>query len=231
MNKLHTIALGGVLAASISSAFAEPSRTFFTETADVAANGSVSLDLEYIFADTAGGTGVRIGGMGGEILLNNTNSSGDNGEFVSSSIGYKKTIQKNLAVYGILSYLNDDAQPDAYTDFAFGVAYTIKNKSLNANINGELITDDSDSLRGGDTTIFVKGAIEFSIDNVLANSSLIAEMALEDSDFIETAAALGMRWQPSKRVTTDLIFYADNGNLAGDTVTGIPGYIKVNIEF
>lgn len=231
MNKLHTIALGGVLAASISSAFAEPSRTFFTETADVAANGSVSLDLEYIFADTAGGTGVRIGGMGGEILLNNRNTpAGGTDEFLSTSIGYKKAMQKNLAAYGILSYINDDTLAEAYTDFALGVAYTQPMDKIRININGEILTDDSKFLRG-ETVIFVKGAIQFDIDNLLANSSLIAEVALEDSDFLETAMTLGMRWQPSKRVTTDFIIYADDGNPAGDKVTGIPGYIKLNIAF
>lgn len=232
MNKLSTLALGGLLAASLSSAaYAEPTRTFFTETADTAAKGSVSLDMEYAFSESAGGTGIRIGGMGGEILLNNTNSAGSGDQFQSSSIGYKKAIQKNLAVYGILSYLNDDANADAYTDIALGVAFTLKQKQITFNINGELITDDSNALRGGDTTIFVKGSLKVSMDKVLPNSSMMVELALEDSDFIETASAFGFRWQPSKRVTTDLIIYVDDGNLAGNTITGIPGYIKLNLAF
>ena len=231
MNKFSTVALGGLLAASLSSAaYAEPTRTFFTETADVAAKGSVSLDMEYPFIELGFGSGVRIGGMGGEILLNNTNSAGDGFEFQSTSIGYKKVLQKNLAAYGILSYINADAAPDAYTDFALGVAYTMPMDKIRININGEILTDDSESLRG-ETTIFVKGALRVDTANLVPNSSMIAEVALEDSDFLETAIALGMRWQPSKRVTTDFIIYADNGNLAGDTVTGIPGYIKLNLAF
>ena len=235
MNKLSTVALGGLLAASLSSAaYAEPTRTFFTETANTAAKGSVSLDMEYGFSETASGTGIRIGGMGGEILLNNTNSASEDGQFQSSSIGYKKTIQKNLAAYGILSYLNDDANADAYTDIALGVAFTLEQKQITININGELITDDSNAtpLRGGDTTIFVKGSLEVSMDQVLPNSSMMVELALEDSDFIETASAFGFRWQPSKRVTTDLIIYVDDGDPTnGDSVMGIPGYIKLNLAF
>lgn len=234
MNKFSTVALGGLLAASMSSAaYAEPTRTFFTETADVAAKGSVSLDMEYPFDNngTGIGTGVRIGAMGGEILLNNSNSAGPNGEFVSNSIGYKKTIQKNLAAYGILNYYNDDAFGDAVTDIALGVAFTLEQKQMTININGELITDDSGTLRGDETTIFLKGSLKVSMDQVLPNSSFIAELALEDNDFIETASAFGIRWQPSKRVTTDLIVYIDNGDPASEKITGIPGYIKLNLAF
>lgn len=232
MNKLSTIALGGLVAASMStSAYAEPTRTFFTETADVAAKGTVSLDMEYPFSTGGSGTGVRIGGMGGEILLNNRNTpAGGEEEFLSTSIGYKKVIQKNLAAYGILSYINDDAQVEAYTDFALGVAYTLPMNNIRLNINAEILTDDSESLRT-ETTIFVKGALQVDMSQALENTSVIVEVALEDNDALETGMALGFRWQPSKRVTTDLIIYADDGNLAGDTVTGIPGYIKLNIAF
>ncbi|MFW2374670.1 MAG: hypothetical protein ACN4GM_16205 [Gammaproteobacteria bacterium] len=236
MNKLTTVTLGGLLAVSMSSAaYAEPTRTFFAETADVATKGSVSLDLEYEFEDIGGGTGIRIGGMGGEILLNNTQYGVDE-TFYVSSLGYKKVIQKNLAVYGILSYYNGPVQgpgpgpaaDESFTDFAIGVAYTLKQKLMTININGEIITDDSGTLRGDETTVFVKGAIKFPINNLLDKSSLIAEVAVEDNDTLDTASAFGLRWEPSSRVTTDLIIYVDNGV---DDIIGIPGYIKLNLAF
>ncbi|MCW8956270.1 MAG: hypothetical protein OQL09_05255 [Gammaproteobacteria bacterium] len=231
MNKFSTVALGGLLAAAMSSSvYAEPTRTFFTETADIAPNGSVSLDLDYGFDDIAGGTGIRIGALGGEILLNNT-QAGQGQTFVASSIGYKKVLQKNLSAYGIISYVNDDVL-GSYTDFAIGAAYTIKQKDLTININGEILSDDTGVAgfppRGGDTTLFVKGAIKLPIDNVLPNSSLIAEVALEDNDLLETQSAFGVRWEPSKRVTADLIVYVDEGTT--DTI-GLPGYIKLNLAF
>ena len=75
MNKQSITVLSGLLVAALSSAaYAEPTRTFRSETADIATNNSVSLDLEYGVGTTASGTGVRIGALGGEVLLNNSNS-------------------------------------------------------------------------------------------------------------------------------------------------------------
>ncbi len=224
MNKISTITLGGLLVAAISSAaYAEPTRTFSSETADIAANGSASLDLEYGTGTTAGGTGVRIGAFGGEVFLNNNNSG-----FASSSIGYKAAFQKNLAGYAIFSYLDDGAV--ATTDIALGVAYTIKMKAVTFNINGEFITDDA-NIRGGNTTIFVKGAIKFPINKALPSSSLIAEITAENNDAIDGTIDLGLRWSPSKRVTADIMFYVGNETPNADDTIGIPGAITLNVAF
>lgn len=227
MNISSTITIVGLLAATItSSVYAEPTRTFFSETAKTADDGVISVDLEYQFRENGTGTGVRIAAFDGEVLLNITNSG-----FATSSIGYKKVIQKDLAVYAILSHLNDGNRNNnsrSFTDFALGAAYTLKLENLSLNFNGELITDDSETQRGGDTTIFLKAAAIVPINNANKNTSLIAEVALENNDFIDTLVALGLRWQPSSRLTTDLIFYVDDGT---EDTTGIPGYVKLNFIF
>lgn len=222
MNKLSTLALGGLLTAAISStAYAEPTRTFFSETAETAIDGTVSIDVEYQFNESGTNTGARIGAFGGEVLLNNGNTG-----FATSSIGYKKIFQKDLAFYGILSYLNNDIE--SFTDIALGAVYTLNLKDVSFNFNGELITDDSETLRGGDSTLFIKAAVIFPINKARTNISLIAEVAVENNDLLDTGTALGLRWQPSSRLTTDFIVFADNGV---DDTTGIPGYVKLNFAF
>ena len=49
MKKHSTLAMTGLLTIASTVAAAEPTRTFFTETAEVAAQGSASLDLDYTF--------------------------------------------------------------------------------------------------------------------------------------------------------------------------------------
>jgi len=202
MIKLYTLAIGGTLMATLSSAaYAAPTRTLFTETAETAADSYISIDLEYQFSENGTGTAARIGAFNGEVLLNVTNSG-----FAASSIGYKKVIGENLAAYGILSYLNDDRITGSFLDIAIGAAYTIKSGDVTFNLNGEFITDDSETQRGGDNTIFLKGAAIIPLNTTKKDLSLIAEVALENNDFIDTSTALGIRWQPAARLTTDFIF-------------------------
>jgi len=224
MNIFTATTTGAILTlVSVSTAFAAPSRTFFSETARTAPQDQISLDLEYNFDNDASGTGIRLGKFGGEVLLNITNS-----EFAASSLGYKKTINNDLAIYGLLSYLNDDNRADSFTDIAVGIAYTLPLKGVTFNFNGEFITDDSDTLRGGDNTLFLKIAalVPLTIDN--SSADLIFELAAENNDNLDTGAAFGLRWQPSNQITTDFILYLDDGN---DDATGIPGYIKLNYAF
>jgi hypothetical protein len=206
-----------------SAALAQPSRTFFSETGTTAIKDKVSIDLEYDFDNDANATGIRLGKFGGEVLLNITNA-----EFAASSIGYKREIRKDIALYGLLSYFNDSGPSDSYTDIAVGIAYTLKLKEISFNFNGEFITDDSETRRGGDNTLFLKAAalLPLTIDN--SSTTLILEIAAENNDSLDTGAAFGVRWQPSQNLTTDFILYVDNGS---NDATGIPGYIKLNYEF
>jgi len=225
MNKASIVAIVSLLATSITStAFAEPTRTFFSETAKTANDGSISLDLEYQFVKNGFGTGLRIGAFDGEVLLNVTNTG-----FAASSIGYKKMINNDIVAYGILSHRNnEDNNSDSFTDIAIGAAYTLSLKNLSFNFNGEFITDDSESQWGGDNTLFLKAAMILPIKSTKFNTSFIAEVALENNDFIDTLFALGLRWKPSNRLTTDLIFHVDDGN---NETSGIPGYVKLNFVF
>lgn len=238
------LAVTGLLAISSSAVIAEPTRTFFTETAEVAAQGAASLDLDYAFTSDGFGTGVRFGAAGGEIQIN-AKSVTDPSGFRSTSIGYKRILQPQLAAYGVLSYTNDAINapgPGNYsaTDFALGLAYTMQvganaqaaNSGITLNFNVELVTDDEGLQgRGAETTLFAKAAAVIPTNQLVANTDFIVEVGLEDSDVLDTQASLGFRWQPAKNITTDLIVYADDGDPVADPATGIPGYVKVNIAF
>ena len=128
----------------------------------------------------------------------------------------------------MISHLNDDDLPDSFTDIAVGIAYTMPMEGITFNLNGEFITDDSETLRGGDTTLFAKGAalIPLTLDN--SPASLIVELVAENNDDLDTGASFGLRWVPIPRLTTDFVFYLDNGS---NDATGIPGYIKLNYQF
>ena len=227
MNNFFTIGLFALLTSTLASlADATPTRTFFAETPGIAADGSVSVDLEYSAFSTGISTGARIGAPYGEVLINNSTSV-----LPFTSIGYKGAIKENLAAYAILSYINIEATATTTsanaTDIALGISYAIENEDFTINLNGEFITDDTGAFRGAKNTIFLKSAVDIPIDYALANSSVIAELIIENNPAISNAVVLGMRWQPTESFTTDLIFYRD----VDSRIFSVPGYVKMNLVF
>src|SRR5688572_30573567 len=112
--KKHAAALL-MLAASL--AHAEPTRLFSQETAEV--TKEVSLDLDYGLTGSLGlAGGLRIGALGGEVLVNAKNDLDLAGSgFSGGNIGYKRAIMPNLALFGFLAHDNPDNAPST-TDFA-----------------------------------------------------------------------------------------------------------------
>lgn len=215
---------------------AEPSRVFFQETTAIEKQGSISLDVDYPFSSNGLTAGLRIGAFGGVVLINSHSNLATYTGFQTSSAGFKKMINKQIAAYGVLSYFNNPA--DSGTDYAIGIAYTGSNGTLSYNLNPELISDNNqNTVRGGNDTLFLKGAISVPLTSLkVGNASAIAEVILENNSDLDTVTNLGLRWIPRKDVTLDFVLYSDrgspavNGN-AKDYNRGIPGMIKANILF
>ena len=241
MNKtIHSLLFVSLSAIATTSAqAADTSRLFTSETANTLKKGAVSLDLEYDFsAATSAGvaTSLRTGAFGGEIMLNS--ASDDHSGFAGTSIGYKKSIGKGLAAYGVVSHY-DDGDPGApvitsATNFAVGAAYTLKSGALTYNLNPEFVTDDGGlNNRGDKSTLFIKGSVQYKLKKVPV--SLVAEVVLDNNSNVvapvERNISLGARWQPKKNLTLDFIVYHDTGLVNVDEITGLPGYVIVNYLF
>ena len=231
MNKtIHSLLFISLSAVATASAqAADTSRFFFSETATTLSANNVSVDLEYSFISAGLATGIRGGALGGEVMLN-TASNALTG-FVTSGIGFKKTIGKNLSAYGIISYFDDGTVANSATDFAIGAAFTMKTGGLTLNLNPEVVTDDRGvgGPRGGKNTVFIKGIAAYKLNN--APVSLVAEVILENNIALERVVNLGARWQPKKNITVDVIVYQDFGPLPTNTIKAIPGYIIINYLF
>lgn len=225
-NTIRIVVLGLLSCGALSAHAAQSSRIFFEQTANTLSKNTASVDLEYSFLSAGLATGVRAGAFGGEVMLN-TASDAISG-FSFTSIGYKASIQKGLAAYGIVSYFDEEVSNFNATDFAVGIAFTQRNGAVTFNINPELVTDDV-GLRGLDNTIFVKGSVMFDLKDT--DTSLVAEVILENNDFLDTVINLGARWKPKNNIHVDMIVYSDAGDLGGGSVTGIPGYLIVSMLF
>jgi hypothetical protein len=227
----YSLLLAGLIAGATASAqttapsqLTETSRLFFEQTGHTLAADTVSIDLEYSFISSAVATGLRAGALGGEVMLNSASDSISGFDY--TSIGYKRSLQKGLSAYGILSYFDDELSNISATDFALGAAYTIKLNELSFNINPEVVTDDV-GIRGGKNTIFVKASAALALRNT--RTALVAEVILENNTFLDTVINLGARWQPRNNISVDLVVYSDGGDQG--TTKGVPGYIIVNLLF
>lgn len=233
MNRYLSLPLFALLAVMFNqNVFAEPSRMFSQETSAIETDGSVSLDLDYAFLSYGWNTGLRMGAFDGVLLINSNPETGTNMGLVGSSIGFKKLIQDNIAAYGVVSYYADAV--DSYSDFAIGATYTAKSGTLTYNINPEFITDKLSGNRGTKNTVFVKGSVLFPLTQVkTGKASVIAELNLENNDALDSIVNLGLRWAPKKNMTMDFVVYSDRGSPGGvdNNEKGLPGWIKVNLEF
>ena len=214
---------------------AEPSRVFFQETTAIEQQGSISLDVDYPFSGNGLTAGLRIGAFNGVVLINSHSDYTETRTgFSTSSAGFKKMLNKNIAAYGVLSYFDNNV--DSGTDFAIGIAYSGKNGTLSYNLNPELISDKQ-TVRGNKDTLYLKGAVGIPLTSLkVGNASAIAEVILENNSNLDTVTNLGLRWIPRKDVTLDFILFSDRGSPAvngnnKDVMKGVPGMIKANILF
>jgi hypothetical protein len=233
-NDLFKAMIGVIVMTVAVGAHAAPTRLVTQELGRVAPADSISADLEYLFLSTGITGGLRIGAFRGEVLLNARNTAAlDGSDLAITNLGYKASVGRDLAVYGLMSYLRVDPPVGASvsaTEFGVGLAYTLRQGALTFNLNPELLTDDDNAFRGGDTTIFVRGGALFELPLRMSGKlSLLGEVTLENSDFLDTTINLGARWELRKDVTIDFVLFNDQGD-AGDE-QGIPGALKVNIAF
>lgn len=230
MNKtIHSLLFVSLSAVATASAHAADTSRFFTgETSTTLSSGAASIDLEYSFISLGFESGIRAGALGGEIMLNS--ASDPHSGFFNSGIGYKKSIAKDLAAYGVISHYDDGTVGNSATNFALGAAYTMKTGGITLNINPELVTDDGGlNGRGNKSTLFIKGLAAYKLNNMPV--SLVAEIVLDNNSFVERNINLGVRWQPKKNLTVDVVVYHDDGIPANDPITAIPGYIIINYLF
>jgi hypothetical protein len=216
---------------------AEPSRLFSQELGEVTRD--ISVDLDYGIGTSLGvAAGLRIGAFGGEVLVNTKNALDlANSGLVDTNIGYKRVVAPNLAVYGILSYDQQDPagagpKPDATANMAIGAAYTMRQgRNLILTVNPEWVTDDGGfNGRGDQATLFVKAGIGYVLpEQRYGKITLIGEYIADNSDFLDPVLNLGVRWEPRKNITLDAVLLNDRGDLAG--MQGIPGMIRLNIVF
>ena len=215
-------------------AHAEPSRLFSQETAEV--SKEISVDLDYGLTGSLGlAGGLRIGAFNGEVLVNAKNDLDLAGSgFSGGNIGYKRVIMPNVALFGILAHDNPDNAPST-TDLALGAAYTVRMKELLLNASLEYVTDDDGvNGRGDDNTMFLKLGAAYAVpSSAIPGSagrfSLIGELALEDSDFLDTVLNLGVRWEVRRNINVDFVFVNDRGD--NGSRSGLPGAVRLNLAF
>ena len=230
MNKtIHSLLFVSLSAVATASAQAADTSRFFTgETATTLKKGAVSIDLEYLFSSQGNAASLRTGAFGGAIMLNSASYA--HSGFTDSSIVYKKSIGKGLAAYVVVSHYDDGIIANSATNFAVGAAYTMKTGDITFNINPEFVTDDGNKNNRGDkSTLFIKGLAAYKLKKVPV--SLVAEIVLDNNDFVERNVNVGVRWQPKNNLTLDVVIYHDSGLPASDPVTAIPGAVVVNYLF
>ncbi len=215
---------------------AEPSRLVFLEQASVAAAGTVAVDLGYD-ADVGAGvnTGIRIGLAGGEFQINRSDwdsvlpSSTD----YTTTIGFKKSINTDLALYGEFGMIDreqNDIETDDATSIAFGAAYSINpGPGFFVSLNAELVALDDPGLE--DET-FIKLGVGALYDLNLTQTGkvyLLGELITDDSSDTDTTLLLGARWAVNDRVTIDFSVIENSGD--AQETTAVPGSITVNLVF
>ena len=214
----------GMLTLLISSSLVHsaPTRMFNVETPEIAAIDSVSIDVEYPFLSGGTSTSLRVGTQNGELFLNNNRSG-----LTTTSIGYKGAIIRNIALFTTMSHITlNTTTNSSLTEISVGATTAINMETLTLVGSAELISADS-STTGSDNIIFLRGAIDFPTNNILENSSLIAELRLDNDSAVNTYSSFGARWQPTKRLTIDMIIYSKNGS----SIIAIPGYVILNFVF
>lgn len=232
--KNHAVKLligSATLCAFAAAQAAEPTRLFSQETAEV--SKELSVDLDYNTAPNSVGLagGLRIGAAGGEVLVNSRNPLDLSGSgFVGSSIGYKRALKPQLALFGAIAHDNPEGAPST-TDVAIGAAYTMRiNPQLLLNASAEFVTDDDGGNgRGDENTLFLKLGAGYGIPTNAGRVTLIGEVILEDNDLLDTVFNLGVRWEARRNVTVDFVVVNDRGDLGSDS--GLPGAVRVNIAF
>ena len=201
-----------------------PSFGFVQETAALTLDGDIRVDL---FNNTNYRDMIRVGAYGGEIMISPEDGKAAHG------VGYKFSINSNIAAYGMLFLDNDNS----YTNITAGASYTTNTGSYILNGNVELFSQSDTTPRGGpgagpsETFIDLRGSAFYRLANESIKGSLYlgGEIDMEFSPNSDTDVYFGVRWIPKRTVILDLGAYQSIG---GDTSTvGTPVFLRLNIGF
>ncbi|MCH8104511.1 MAG: hypothetical protein IIC58_03260 [Proteobacteria bacterium] len=200
-----------------------PSFGFVQETAALTLDGDIRVDL---FNNTNYRDMIRVGAYGGEIMI-----SPDTGN-AAHGLGYKLSINSNIAVYGMLFLDNDQS----FTNITAGASYTTNTGTYILNGNVELFSQsDTGGGPGGgpsETFIDLRGSAFYRLANESIKGSLYlgGEIDMEFSPNSDTDVYIGVRWIPKRTVILDLGVFESLGGPNTSTV-GTPVFFRLNIGF
>ena len=197
-----------------------PSFGFVQETATVVADGDILVDL---YNSTSYRDMIRIGAFGGEVMINADDGNDAHG------LGYKFSINQNLAAYGLLFLDNDSS----FTNITAGLSYTTIASGFLLNGNIELFSQ-SDTVPGGPSETFVdlRGSAFYRLSNNSVKGSLYlgGELDLEMSPNSDSDVYLGVRWIPKRNIILDLGAFESLGG-PGTSTVGTPVFVRLNVGF
>jgi len=205
---------------SVSTA---PSFGFAQEMAGVTSKGDISIDL---YDSLANPVDVRIGALGGEIMIDATVAN------TARGIGYKYPINKNMAAYGML-YLNTGGAT-SITNLTGGFSFSGVSGNFAYNANAEVHSCTTCGAGNTSATNFdAKGAGFFNINTPKLGGKLMlgGEVSVRLSPSPTTTSLYaGARWLPKPNVLLDLGLFTSLPTGGTTTSTfGTPAFARVAI--
>jgi len=220
---LAAVAISGSLSAAEKTASSAPSFGFAQEMAGVTRKGDVVIDL---YDSLANPTDVRVGALGGEIMIDATVAN------TARGVGYKYPINKNMAAYGML-YLNTGGAT-SITNITGGFSFSGASGDFIYNANAEVHSCTTCGAGNTSATNFdAKGAGFFNLSAPKLGGKLMlgGEVSLRLSPSPTTTSLYaGARWLPKPNVLIDLGMFTSLPAGATTTSTfGTPAFARVAI--
>ena len=196
-----------------------PSFGFTQETATLTVDGDILVDL---YNTTGYRDMIRIGAFGGEVMV-----SPDSGN-AAHGLGYKFSINPNVAAYGML-YLDND---NSFTNITAGASYTTYASGFLLNGNLEIFSQSDTTPGSSETFVDLRGSAFYRLatNSVKGSLYLGGEIDMEISPGSDSDVYLGVRWIPKSNVILDLGAFESLGGPNTSTV-GTPAFVRLNVGF
>ena len=169
---------------------------------------------------------IRIGAFGGEVLVNPDSGNDAHG------LGYKFSINQNLAAYGMLFLDNDNS----YTNITGGASYTAYAAGFILNGNVEIFSQSDTTAGAGsspsETFIDIRASAyyQLKLNSVKGSIYLGGDVDIEVEPDSNSDIYLAARWIPKRNVVLDLGAYASLDEADVSTV-GTPVFVRLNVGF
>lgn len=230
--------------APLNKNYQEPTRGFFIEHGMVAGSGKASVELHSGSDEFNSGGGIRLGLPNAELILNSGFDVYDTNEALvkwalprQNSDG-SKTTPLNWAVLAGISHTNieEDNTNDEWeaTSLKAGLAISVKADAGLFTAAPKLVYTRTEFKTGGtsdkDDDTFLEldlGGYVGLIDTQAGLFSAGIEAVITTEDDVDNSVALGMRWAYNNRLTLDIVPVV----LGNDDITGIPGIVRLNVNF